>query len=187
MLLGDLVVKVSNNNCWSKTTRERILHVIRVCVGAVTRAKGNLIDVGGFNFGRADLVSSSFLLVEVFRYNFSDCALEVQGSLLHLRVEETIDKDTGVEILLRVDAQILVLGHDTLVHVADELKLLISSILVSVDFVAHHGLGGTHGSEALHEEKVWTVMLWSARIWGHRSWPLREYTHETLQEALGQK
>lgn len=101
-------------------------------------------------------MASGLLLVEVLGDDFADGALEVQWALLHVWVKETVDEDTGVEVLLRVDAQVLVLGHDTLVHVANEGKGLVGGVLVAVDFVAHDGLGWADGGEALHEEEVWT-------------------------------
>lgn len=99
-----------------------------------------------------------FLLVVVFD-NISHCLLEMERTHLHLRVKKAVDEDAGVEVLLGVDAEVLVLGHDLLVHVADEAKCLVGGILVAVYFVSHHTLSRAGRSEPLHEEEVRTV--WS--------------------------
>lgn len=75
---------------------------------------------------------------------------------LHLGVKLTVDKDSGVEVLLGVDAEVLVLGHDSLVHVADKVEGLVGGILVAIDFVPHYTLGRACRSESLHEEEVGT-------------------------------
>lgn len=104
-------------------------------------------------------MTGSLLLAEVFGDDFADGALEVQRAHFHLRVQKAVDEDAGVEVLLGVDAQVLVLGHDTFVHVADEVEGLIGGIFVAVDFVAHDGLCGADGGEALHEEEVGTKIV----------------------------
>ena len=67
-----------------------------------------------------------------------------------------VDEDTSVEVLLRVYTQVLVLRHDSFVHVADEIEGLVSGVLVTVDFIAHHTLRRAGRSESLHEEEVGT-------------------------------
>jgi hypothetical protein len=57
-----------------------------------------------------------------------------------------------------VDAEVFVLGHDSLVHVADEVECLVGGILVAVDFVPHYTLGRAGRSESLHEEEVRTTV-----------------------------
>lgn len=87
---------------------------------------------------RPDFCISAGLLLVVLLNGFADLPLEEERSLLHGRVHLTVDEDTGAEIFLGVDAQILVLRHDALVHVIDECKVLILGILVSEDFILHH-------------------------------------------------
>jgi len=101
-------------------------------------------------------VADGLLLPVVFHDNLAHGFLEVQRTSLHLGVELAVDEDAGVEVLLGVDAEILVLRHNALVHVADEVEGLISSVLVTVDLIAHHTLLGADRSESLHEEKVGT-------------------------------
>ena len=104
-------------------------------------------------------MAGSLLLVEVLSDNFADGALEMQWAHLHLRVQEAVDKHASVQVLLCVDAEVLVLGHDALVHVAYEVEVFVCGVLVAVDFVAHDGLGWARGGEALHEEEVWTGVV----------------------------
>lgn len=104
--------------------------------------------------GGPDLMAGSKLLLVVGSDNVTDGALEVDGPLLHLRVQLAVDEDARVEILLGVGAEVLVLGHDSLVHVADGGELLVRGVLVAVDFVAHDALGWAGWGEALHEEEV---------------------------------
>lgn len=53
-------------------------------------------------------------------------------------------------------AQVLVLRHDSFVHVTDKVEGLISGVLVTVDFVAHHTFRRAGRGESLHEEEVGT-------------------------------
>lgn len=101
-----------------------------------------------------NLMTTVFFLLVVFHDDLAHGLLEVERALLHLGVELTVDEDTGIEVLLGENAKILVLGHDSLVHVADEVELRVAGILVAVDLIAHHAFLGSKGSESLHEEKV---------------------------------
>lgn len=134
---------------------------------------------------RPDLVTHSLFFGIVLCDDFAHSLLEVKGTLLHLGMKFTVDEDTSVEVLLRVHAQVLVLRHDSLVHVADEVEGLIGGILVAVDFVAHHTLRRAGRSESLHEEEVGTK---DSMLASDQNLPRRiVYTHEILKEALGQK
>jgi hypothetical protein len=64
-------------------------------------------------------------------------ALEVQRTLLEARVHLAVDEDAGVDVLLRVFAQVLVLGHDALVDLVDELEVFFARVLVAEDLVLH--------------------------------------------------
>lgn len=99
-------------------------------------------------------MTDSFFLLAVLHDDVTDCLLEVERTQLHFGVEKTVNEDTGVKVLLGVNAQVLVLGHDSLVHVADQVESLIGGILVAVDLVAHHTLCWANRGETLHEEEV---------------------------------
>lgn len=111
--------------------------------------------LGSTSLSGPDLVASGVFLLVVFCDNLPYSLLEMKRTLLHLRVELAVDEDAGVQVLLRVDAEVFVLGHDSLVHVADKVEFLIASVLVPIDFVAHDRLGGAHRGKSLHEEEVW--------------------------------
>ena len=101
-------------------------------------------------------MAGSLFLPVVLNDDISDGLLEVKRAGLHLGVKLAVDKDAAVEVPLREHAENLVLGHDALVHVADEVEGFVCGVLVAVDFVAHHGFRGADGCEALHEEEVGT-------------------------------
>lgn len=108
---------------------------------------------------RPDLMTRSLLLSKVFRNNITNSLLEMKWTLLHLGVKLAVDKDTSVEVLLRVHAQVLVLRHDALVDVADEVEVLVGGVLVTVDLVAHYTLSRAGRGESLHEEEIGTRSL----------------------------
>lgn len=85
-----------------------------------------------------DFVASSLLLLVVFHDDLAHSTLEVKRSHFLLRVKLAVDKDTSVEVLLGVDAQVFVLRHDSFVHVADKIEVLIARILIAVDFISHY-------------------------------------------------
>lgn len=105
---------------------------------------------------RPNLVTRSLFFGVVFCDDFAYSFLEVKWTLLHLGMKLAVDEDTSVEVLLRVYTQVLVLRHDSFVHVADEIEGLVSGVLVTVDFIAHHTLRRAGRSESLHEEEVGT-------------------------------
>lgn len=152
--------------------------------GIKPRRYGRAILANRPPVGRRDLMAGSELLLVVRGDNVTDGALEVDGPLLHLRVQLAVDEDARVEILLGVRAEVFVFGHDPLVHVADGGELLVVGVLVAVDFVAHDALAWADWGEALHEEEVraGTVSTGSSFKSDNERW-----TYETLQEALGQK
>lgn len=90
----------------------------------------------------------------VLSNSVTDSLLEEERALLHLRVHLAVDEDTGIEILLRLVAEIFVLGHDALVDVADELEFFVGGVLVAEDLVLHRRAAGADGHEALNHEKV---------------------------------
>ena len=55
---------------------------------------------------------------------------------------------------MAVDAEVLVLGHDSFIHVADEVEGLVTGILVAIDFVSHHGLLWADRSERCMKKKL---------------------------------
>lgn len=120
--------------------------------------------LGSTSLSGPDLVASGVFLLVVFCDNLPYSLLEMKRTLLHLRVELAVDEDAGVQVLLRVDAEVFVLGHDSLVHVADKVEFLIASVLVPIDFVAHDRLGGAHRGKSLHEEEVWAARMISTGL-----------------------
>lgn len=105
---------------------------------------------------RPDLVTHSLLFGIVFCNDLAHSLLEVKWTPLHLGMKLTVDEDTSVEVLLRVYTEVLVLRHDSFVHVTDKVEGLISGVLVTVDFVAHHTFRRAGRGESLHEEEVGT-------------------------------
>lgn len=98
----------------------------------------------------------------VLRQRLPHQLLEVQRALFHLGVHLAVDKDTRVDVPLGIGAEHLVLGHDALVHVVNELEVLVARVLVPVHFVLHHRLSGAERHEPLHEEEVWPAAGTSA-------------------------
>lgn len=92
--------------------------------------------------GGPDLAAGVLLAAVVLGDDLACRALEEDGRLFELGVQEAIDEDAGVEILLRVVAQDLVLAHDFGVHLADQFEILPRGVSVLVDFVVHGRLVG---------------------------------------------
>lgn len=84
----------------------------------------------------------------------ADVLLEEERTLLHLGVHLAVDEDTGVDVLLGVGAEVLVLRHDTLVELSDESEVFIAGVLVAEELVAHGGAGRAVGNESLDHEEV---------------------------------
>lgn len=122
-------------------------------------ADGIVRVLGKRLFSGPDFVAGGLLLLVVFHDHLPHGFLEVERTLLHLGVELAVDKDTRVEILLAVDAEVLVLGHDSFVHVADEVEGLVAGVLVAIDFISHYRLGWADRSKSLHEEEVGTEIV----------------------------
>ena len=80
--------------------------------------------------------------------------LEIQRALLHVRVQLAVYKDARVEVLLRLVAEGLVLGHDALEHLGDLVEVGGGGVPVAVDFVVDVRRGGGGGDEFLEEEEV---------------------------------
>lgn len=106
-----------------------------------------------------DLPALLLLAVKVLRDNLTTGALEEQGSLLILRVQLAIDKDTPVEILLCVVAENLVFSHDTRIHVIDQSEVLFLCVLVSPDFVGHGRVVGTLRKELLDHHPMFPTCM----------------------------
>lgn len=122
--------------------------------GIKARRHGSVVLANRPPVGRRDLMTGSELLLVMLGDDVTDGALEVDGSLLHLRVQLAVDEDACVEVLLGVGAEVFILRHDSLVHVADGGELLVVGVVVAVDFVAHDALSWADWGEALHEEEV---------------------------------
>ena len=101
------------------------------------------------------LTSGLFLLVVLFNH-LAHSALEVERAHLHLGVKQAVNENTSVDVLLGVNAEVLVLRHDSFVHVANGVEVLIVRVLVAIDFISHHRLGWADRSKPLHEEEVRT-------------------------------
>lgn len=67
-----------------------------------------------------------------------------------------VDKDSRVHAVLNVEAEVLVLRNDSLVHLVDNVEVAIVGVIVSVDLVNHGSPGRTLGNESLHEEEIRT-------------------------------
>ena len=150
-----------DSDCRGKIGIEAVFQAVLlgVAVHWCGESEGVLRDggiLGKIPLSGPDLVAGGVFLLAVFCDDLTNGLLEVERTQLHLGVEQAVDKDTGVQVLLRVDAEVLVFRHDSLVHVADKGELLIASVLVPIDFVAHDRLGGAHRRKSLHEEEVWT-------------------------------
>ena len=151
-----------DSNCRSKVAGQAVRQIVllcAVCVHACAESDGVLaggVVPGNTFLSGPDLMTDGLFLLVVLHDDLANGLLEVERTPLHLGVKLAVDEDTGVEILLGVDAEVLVLGHDSLVHVADDIEGLIASVFVAVDLVAHHTLLGTERSESLHEEEVGT-------------------------------
>lgn len=132
------------SNCHSNIAFQGVLEIVLLIAAAVhccvesdvVLANGSVL--GKTFLSRPDFMASGLLFLSVFHDDLTHSFLEVERTLLHLRVKLTVDKDTSVEVLLAVDAEILVLGHDSFIHVADEVKVLVASVLVAIDFISHY-------------------------------------------------
>lgn len=98
----------------------------------------------------ADLLLLLVMVLELL----SDALLEEERTLLHLGVHLTVDEDTGVDVLLGVGAEVLVLRHDTLVELSDEVEVLVAGVLVAEELVSHDGARRAERNEALDHEEV---------------------------------
>lgn len=155
----------SNCRCRNKAAFQWFIQIVLLhtaaihsCVESddVVLADGIIRILGKNLLSGPDFMAGGLLLLVVFHDDLAHSFLEVQRTLLHLGVELAVDEDAGVEVLLAVDAEVLVLGHDSFVHVADEVEGFVAGILVAIDFVSHHGPGWADRSESLHEEEVGT-------------------------------
>lgn len=95
--------------------------------------------------------------------------LEEERSLLHARVHLTVDENPGVNITLCRITENLILRHDALVHLVDELEALICGVFVAEDLIGHGGPVGRVWDEALDEEEVGALrhrqLLLSRDMW----------------------
>lgn len=66
--------------------------------------------------------------------------LEIERTLLHLGMHLSVDKNTGIEVLLRVVTQPLVFGQDSLEHLIDFSEIIVAGILMSVNLVFHRAV-----------------------------------------------
>ncbi|KAI6765722.1 hypothetical protein HG530_006792 [Fusarium avenaceum] len=107
-----------------------------------------------FLSGIRNLLADSLLLLVVVLELLADALLEEERTLLHLGVHLAIDEDTGVDVLLSVGAEVLILGHDALVKLGDEVEVIVARVLVAEELVAHGGAGRAVGDEALDHEEM---------------------------------
>jgi hypothetical protein len=112
---------------------------------------------GYFRLRRPDLSPLSFLAVEMFRNNVSNCALEEQWGLLVFGMKLAIGENIPVDVVLCVRAENLIFSHDACVHFADELEVFIRGVFVSVNLVGHLGGVWALGEEFLYHNEVWSV------------------------------
>lgn len=107
--------------------------------------------------GGPDLTAGVLLAAVVLGDDLARGALEEDGRLFELGVQEAVDEDAGVEVLLRVVAQDLVLAHDFGVHLADQFEVLTRGVSVLVDLVVHGRLVGAGREELLDHDEVRSV------------------------------
>ena len=107
----------------------------------------------------------------------------MEGTLFQRGVHLAINEDAGAEVFLGLVAEKLVLGHDALVHLVDELEVLFCGVLVAVDFVAHGCVCGAVGEEALDHEEVGSVSTDQREVW----LAINGYHYEIFIEALGKE
>jgi hypothetical protein len=105
-----------------------------------------------------DFFLRGFFASVVFCDSLAAKLLEVERALLEARVHLAVDEDAGVDVLLRVLAEVLVLGHDALVDLVDELEVCVAGVLVAEDLVLHGRADGAVGHKALDHEEVRAVM-----------------------------
>ena len=133
-----------DSNCRSKTAFQGLIQIVLLHAAAVhNRVESDVVVADGSVLGKTlfsgpDFVVGGLLLLAMFHNDVTHSFLEMQRTLLHLGVKLAVDKDAGVEVLLAVNAEVLVLGHDSFVHVADEVEGLVTGVLVTIDFVSHH-------------------------------------------------
>lgn len=63
-----------------------------------------------------------------------------------------VDEDSRAHTVLNVEAEVLVLRNNSLVHLSENVEVAIVGVLVSVDLVNHGSPGRTLGDESLYEE-----------------------------------
>lgn len=135
----------SNCRCCNKTTFQGFIQVVLLhaaafysCVESDDVVLADSIILRKTLFSGPDVMAGELLLLAVFHDDVTHSFLEMQRTLLHLGVKLAVDENTSVEVPLAVDAEVLVLGHDSFVHVADEVEGLITGVFVTIDFVSHH-------------------------------------------------
>src|SRR5690242_3349342 len=84
---------------------------------------------------RMDLPALSLLFFPVLIDNLTTVLLEEDRCLLVLGVQETRPEHAAVQICLCVVTEHLVLTHDTLIHISDEMELLVCARLGLEDLV----------------------------------------------------
>ena len=82
-------------------------------------------------------------------YHLTSDLLEVQRTFLQPRVHFTVDKDSGIKILLRELAKNLIFRHNSLVKLMNKLKVLFGRVLISENLILHRRALGSIGQESL--------------------------------------
>lgn len=104
-----------------------------------------------------DFPTLGLFTVKVLCNDLANCALEEDGCLLKFGVELTIDENVSIQVQLLVVAKNFVFAHDAGVHLANELKIGVRGVSVTVDFVCHLGAIGTAGEEFLDHYEMWSI------------------------------
>lgn len=73
----------------------------------------------------------------LFIQNLPNPTLKVKRSLFHPRMHLPIDKNTPIQIPLRVIAQPFVLVENSLKHLVNSFEIVVVGVVVTVDFVFH--------------------------------------------------
>ena len=94
------------------------------------------------------------LLVSVTCEQSSDGILEEKRAALQLRVKLTIDKHSGIQVLLGSVTEVLVLAEDSLEEGVNVFEVLIRGLFVPVDLVFHGTSSCRCRDAAHHVEKM---------------------------------
>lgn len=106
---------------------------------------------------RPDIPLCLLLAQAVLLQDGSNDGLEGQGSVRHLGMQFPVYGGAIVQALLHSGAEILIISCNTLVCLADGVKVLVTAGLAAIHFVLHHARGRRHGHQALQNKDVRAV------------------------------